>query len=78
MVMLCREISALNVLRHGAEVAHHDKCVTDAGWAKVVETYVEHTNLTSLHRWCGVFSGLLGVYFVGGVYTIIWGTRKLG
>ncbi len=76
--MVCREISAMNVLRHDAGVAEHEKCVTDAGWANVVKAYLEHTNLTSLHRWCGVFTGLLGVYFVGGVYTIIWGSRKIG
>jgi len=68
----------MDKLRHDAVVAHTEKCVTDAGWANVVKAYVEHTNLVSLHRWAGVFSALLGVYFVGGVYTIVWGSRKIG
>lgn len=65
----------MDTLRHAAEVANAEGCVTDKGWANVLKLYVEHTNLVSLHRWALVFSVLLGVYFVGGVYTLIWGSR---
>lgn len=60
----------LNSARAGAVAANTAGCVTDAGWAKVLSSWVENTNLDSLHSWMGWLVGLTSLTWVVSVLVL--------
>jgi len=65
------DLRDLNRSRHHAVTAHHAKCVTDAGWAKVLTDYVNRTALASLHHWVRWLMGISVVMLLVGVVVMV-------
>lgn len=75
--LVLSDLRDLNRARHHAVTAHHAKCVTDAGWAKVLTDYVNRTALASLHHWVRWLMGCSVVMLLVGVVVMVRVVRAL-
>lgn len=75
--LVLSDLRDLNLVRHHAVTAHHAKCVTDAGWAKVLTDYVNRTALASLHHWVRWLMGISVVMMLVGVVVMVRVLRAL-